>query len=118
MTDDAISEEMVEAVAKALFAVEWTDCPGEWTWEHMVDDERCYWFTASRAALEAALPLIVAKERERCAKIADQTGRDISLCKIILHKNTTLKRTINSTMIGTAQNIAAAIRSGTGGDTP
>lgn len=87
---DAISDEMVEAAAKALFAVEWNDLAGS-TWEKADEGEKPYWRQSARAALAAAEPLIVARERERAAMIAENQP---------LHR----------------KRIAAAIRAGNGGE--
>jgi hypothetical protein len=67
---DFITEEMREAVARALFRHEWQegsdpiqfdDPDSEYQRTHE------YWLAASRAALTAALPLVI----EECAKVAD-----------------------------------------------
>ena len=71
MTDDAISEEMVLLARDAIAASD--GCYGYQTGAVCVAmDGDCACAIAARAALSAALPLIVARERERCAKVAEK----------------------------------------------
>lgn len=79
MTERETVTEAVEAAARALFTDEWRDAPGDWAWESTDDDDKAYWYKSARAALEAALPLIVAGERARQAEAqatADERARE------------------------------------------
>ena len=75
MTDE-ISEEMVETVAKAIYDASHKGLRNCWAWEDSgLDDEhpgrRANYLRNARAALAAAEPLIVARERENAAEIAE-----------------------------------------------
>jgi hypothetical protein len=67
MTDDAISEEMVEAGARAINPAAWRDDVPE-QWKERQPMLRDIARKSARAALAAAEPLIVARERERAAR--------------------------------------------------
>jgi hypothetical protein len=71
MTDDAISEEMVEAGARAINPAAWRDDVPE-QWKERQPMLRDIARKSARAALAAAEPLIVARERATAVSLLDE----------------------------------------------
>ena len=122
---DAISDEMVEAAAKAIFdlseqerVADGSPRPAD-TWPAIHETAKVQYRAFAHAALAAALPLIVATERENCAKIAE--SYKCELCGQLFHESqphTDDECSVgHSSWTGLHQSeIATAIRSGNGGE--
>jgi hypothetical protein len=107
MTDDAISEAKT-AIEQAV------GCPRECT----TYGTGCYCDIAARASLEAALPLIVAKERERAARIAEREVAAMRAAQMEFGGvgSGNPAAVYCQTRGQVAMEIAATIRSGNGGE--
>jgi hypothetical protein len=104
---DAISEEMVEAGWAGMREALQGECLQELADMSCDNPATCQCRREVRAALAAALPLIVAAERARAAKIADDyEGWADGWGE---HKNMVTAQVVST-------EIAAAIRSGNGGE--
>lgn len=75
-----------------------------------LDDDNCSCAKIARAALEAALPLIVGVERERCAKIAEAVAGPRPI-------NGAPGCIVSGAVADAGEALAAAIRADTGGGT-
>ena len=76
---DLITDEIVEAAARAIIAAqqsEWLEPGSEWTLDRL---KVSGFLQDARAALTAALPMLVRAEREACAQVADAFGKPYSI---------------------------------------